>query len=98
MTSLIKLLGFFFERGEIAIDKSWNPPKDIKVILFDYKKDNIKIKKYNNVQNIYSKQIENISKQIRKNFRKPKFPSIGIKELELNTFLLEKWYNFKSQK
>ena len=52
----------------------------------------------NNVQNIYSKQIENISKQIRKNFRKPKFPSIGIKELELNTFLLEKWYNFKSQK
>lgn len=85
----------FFEKGEIAIDKSWNPIKDIKVILYDYKKNIMTIKKFNNERNVYSNQIENISKQILSNFKTPKFPSIGLEEMKLNTFILEKWYNFK---
>jgi len=53
------------------------------------------IKKFNNERNVYSNQIENISKQILSNFKTPKFPSIGLEEMKLNTFILEKWYNFK---
>ena len=85
----------FLEKGEIVIDKTWNPIKDIKIILLDYRKNIITIKKFNDAQNVYSNQIENISNQIICNFRKPKFPSIGLEEIKLNTYLLDKWYNFK---
>ena len=44
-------------------------------------------------KNIYSYQIENVSKSIIQNKKKTLFPGFNIEDILLNTEILEKWVN-----
>ena len=64
---------------------------------------NIKLKKGNEIskinfrndKNIYSYQIKNISDQLLNNSMAPSFPSMTIKEIEINTKIMNDWINLK---
>jgi len=79
-----------FTNGSIFIENSWTPSSKMKIVLF--KNDKKKEFQFIN-KNIYSYQIENISNQLLTNKIKPVFPSMTLNEIEINTFLLEKWTN-----
>ena len=50
---------------------------------------------FKNNKNIYSYQIQNISNQLLSKKTNPEFPSMTLKEIEINTKLLNDWINFK---
>lgn len=82
-----------FENGSLNIDQSWLPSQDMNIKL---KKGN-EISKINfrNDKNIYSYQIKNISDQLLNNSMAPSFPSMTIKEIEINTKIMDDWINLK---
>ena len=57
-------------------------------------KNEKKIIKVDLNENIYSYEINKISEQISGNEYIPSFPAIDIKEIILNTSILEKWLNY----
>jgi len=77
------------ENGKIILDNSWNFEKPkIEVIgkinkIFDFK----------DKKNVYSLEIENISKNIIDNKTEASFPAINKKEILLNTKLINNWIN-----
>ncbi len=75
--------------GEISIENSWNP--DIGKIYVRGKYSNeysVRIPK-----NIYSLEIENISKDILNNRLEASFPGMNKKEIFCNSKLISKWIN-----
>ena len=83
----------YFENGKINITDTWTPKENMFIDLTqgkEKKKINFKINR-----NIYSNQIRNISEQLINNRTEPIFPSIGVKEIENNTKLLERWIESK---
>ena len=82
-----------FENGSLTIDQSWTPDQDMSIKLT---KGNEKSKiDFKNNENIYSYQIQNISDQILNKEIIPQFPSMTMKEIEINTKILDDWINFK---
>ena len=82
-----------FENGSLTIDQSWTPDQDMSIELI---KGNEKSKiGFKNNENIYSYQIQKISDQILNKEITPQFPSMTMKEIEINTKLLDDWINFK---
>ena len=82
-----------FENGSLTIDQSWTPDQDMSIKLT---KGNEKSKiDFKNNENIYSYQIQNISDQILNKEITPQFPSMTMKEIEINTKILDDWINFK---
>jgi len=77
------------ENGKIILDNSWNSEKPKMEVIgkinktFDFK----------NTKNIYSLEIENISKNIIENKTEASFPGIDKKEILLNTKLINNWIN-----
>ena len=64
--------------------------------VIDQKKGNeISNIDFKNNENIYSYQIQSISEQILDKKITPKFPSMSLEEIEINTKLLSNWINFK---
>ncbi len=79
----------YCEKGSLEINDTWlNPDKIIKVV--NGKRDIIKQKM---IKNIYSYQIENVSKSIMQNKKKTLYPGFDIEDTLLNTEILEKWAN-----
>ena len=81
-----------FEKGSILINESWVP--NIKMTMHIKNQDNPTAMNFENNENIYSYQIENISNQISSRKFKPIFPSLTIEEIEINSNLLDRWVNF----
>jgi len=77
------------ENGKIILDNNWNSKKPkIEVIgkinkIFDFK----------DIKNVYSLEIENISKNIIDKKTEASFPAINKKEILLNTKLINNWIN-----
>ena len=82
-----------FENGSLTIDQSWTPDQDMSIKLTKGKEKS-KIDFKNN-ENIYSYQIQKISDQILNKEITPQFPSMTMKEIEINTKILDDWINFK---
>ena len=78
------------EKGSMVINDSWFGSKSI--IKKDYKGEQV-ININNKKKNIYSYQIENISKVILSNLYKPKFPGISLNESIMNMKIIEDWQN-----
>ena len=79
----------YCDKGSLEITDTWHgSDKIIKVV--NGKRNIIKKKMTNN---IYSYQIENISKSILENKNQPFFPGFNINDTLLNTKILEKWSN-----
>ena len=78
------------EKGSMVINDSWFGSKSI--IKKDYKGEQV-ININNKKKNIYSYQIENISKVILSNLYKPKFPGISLNESIMNMKIIEHWQN-----
>ena len=82
-----------FEKGSLKIDHSWIPGQNM---LIEKKIGNQTSKmEFKNNKNIYSYQIQNISNQLLSKKTNPEFPSMTLKEIEINTKLLNDWINFK---
>ena len=80
------------EQGTIRIIDTWVPNKMCQIELDN--KNEKKIIKVDLNENIYSYEINKISEQISGNEYIPSFPAIDIKEIILNTSILEKWLNY----
>ena len=83
----------YFEQGLLDIQETWVPSGDMSIKMTNHNKNEIINFKIN--ENIYSYQIENISKELLNKNSKANFPAISIDEIEINTKLLEDWINYK---
>ena len=75
------------KKGELIIEDTWsaNPSKII------IKKDQDKIINISSVQNIYSYEIEALSKCILENKMKPDFPGLTIDNIIGNMKIIDRW-------
>ncbi len=78
-----------FEKGDLLIKNTWTGNTEI-VKIIKGKKEIIKNKFE---KNIYSYQIEKISKDIIEGNKKPSFPGVKIEETKINSEILENWLN-----
>jgi len=78
-----------FEKGDLLIKNTWTGNTEI----IKNTKDKSEIIKYKSEKNIYSYEIEKISKDIFEGKNKPSFPGVSIMETKINTEILEKWLN-----
>jgi len=79
------------KKGSILIDDTWINCKKITII-----KDKKKIvNQINYVKNIYSYEIESVSKTILENKNYIEFPAMTFEESKLNMKILDKWINAK---
>ncbi len=77
------------DKGSIKINSSWfGGDKVIKTI-----KGNNYIIDSNTNKNIYSYQIENISKNLSLNIFQPQYPGMSLKETLLNMYIIDEWLN-----
>ena len=79
-----KITSIIGEEGKIMIDNSWNLETNVIKISGKSKKTNIS-------KNIYSLEIENISKDIIEKKTESSFPGLNKKEIFLNTQLINNW-------
>ena len=79
----------FGENGKIILENIWNSEQP-KIEIVG--KTN-KILNFENQKNIYSLEIENISKDIIDNKTESSFPGINKKEILFNTKLINSWIN-----
>ncbi len=82
-----------FENGSLSINQTWVP--DQNMVIEQKKGNEISKIDFKNNENIYSHQIKNISNQILDKKKIPKFPSMTIEEIEINTKILNSWINLK---
>ena len=82
-----------FENGSILINESWVPNKKMTIQITN--QGNKTTMNFENSENIYSYQIDNISSQLLDQKIKPVFPSLTIEEIETNSDLLDRWINFE---
>ncbi len=78
-----------FEKGYLLIKNTWTGNTEI----FKNTKDKNEILKGKFEKNIYSYEIEKISKDIFEGKNKPSFPGVSIMETKINTEILEMWLN-----
>jgi predicted dehydrogenase len=78
----------YCEKGSLEISDTWLNPDIIKNV-----NGKINIIKKKMIKNIYSYQIENISKSIIENKKQALFPGFNIDDTLLNTEILEEWLN-----
>ena len=78
-----------FEKGYLLIKNTWTGKTEI----MKNTKDKKEIIKNKFEKNIYSYEIEKISKDIFEGKNKPSFPGVSIMETKINTEILEKWLN-----
>jgi len=78
-----------FEKGYLLIKNTWTGNTEI----VKNTKDKKEIIKYEFEKNIYSYEIEKISKDIFEGKIKPSFPGVSITETKINTEILEMWLN-----
>ena len=78
-----------FEKGYLLIKNTWTGNTEI----VKNTKDKKEIIKYEFEKNIYSYEIEKISKDIFEGKIKPSFPGVSIMETKINTEILEMWLN-----
>ena len=78
-----------FERGDLVIKNTWTGKTEI----VKNTKDKKEIIKEKFEKNIYSYEIEKISKDIFEGKIKPSFPGVSILETKINTEILEIWLN-----
>ena len=79
----------YCEKGRLEIKDTWHGSDDI-IKVVNGKRNIIKKKM---IKNIYSYQIENISKSIIENKKQALFPGFNIDDTLLNTEILEEWLN-----
>ena len=80
-----------FENGSLSINQTWVPDR---YTVIEQKKGNIISNlDFKNNENIYSYQIQSISEQILDKKITPKFPSMSLEEIDINTKLLSNWIN-----
>ena len=82
-----------FENGSLSINQTWVP--DLYTVIDQKKGNEISSIDFKNNENIYSYQIQSISEQILDKKIAPKFPSMSLEEIEINTKLLSNWINLK---
>ena len=76
-------------KGELVIENTWHAnPSEINIINEENKK--IKV---NSRVNVFSYEIEAISRSILENKKKPNFPGLSIEETYGNMKLIDKWLN-----
>ena len=80
-----------FEDGSLTIDQSWVPDRNMFIV--QKKGNEISKIEFENNENIYSYEIQNISNQILNDKKNPNFPSITFEEIEINTKILSHWIN-----
>ncbi len=73
--------------GEIFLENSWNSFSNVMKVSG---KVNIE-KKFENIKNTYTLEIENISKDIIEKKKESSFPGINKKDIFLNTKLISQW-------
>ena len=78
-----------FERGDLVIKNTWTGKTEI----VKNTKDKREIIKEKFEKNVYSYEIEKISKDIFEGKIKPSFPGVSILETKINTEILEIWLN-----
>ena len=78
-----------FEKGYLLIKNTWTGNTEI----VKNTKDKKEIIKNEFEKNIYSYEIEKISKDIFEGKIKPSFPGVSIMETKINTEILEMWLN-----
>ncbi len=78
-----------FEKGNLIIKNTWTGKTEI----LKNTKDKKEIIKDKFEKNIYSYEIEKISKDIFEGKTKPSFPGVSIMETKINAEILEKWLN-----
>ena len=76
-------------QGQIVIENSWNPKRSILKILG---KEN-KSKEFKEIKNIYTLEIDNISKDIIESKTQASFPGISKKNILLNSKIITDWIN-----
>jgi predicted dehydrogenase len=77
------------ENGKIILENNWNSEKSKIEVIGKINK----VFKFENIKNIYSLEIENISKNIIDNKYEASFPGMNKKEILLNTKLIYNWIN-----
>ena len=82
-----------FENGSLHINETWTPKQNMTINLINNHNSNII--NFKNNDNIYSYQIQSISEQLLNKKITPSFPSMSMKEIEINTSIMESWINFK---
>ncbi len=77
------------ETGKIIIDNTWLGSENILKINDKNQNQSIKIE---NKKNIYSYQIESISKNLANGIFRPQYPGMTMNESFLNMELIDEWF------
>ncbi len=77
------------DNGKIVLENSWNSDQCILELSGKINKKKI----FNNTKNIYTLEIENVSKDIIEGKKEASFPGANKKEIFYNTKLISKWIN-----
>mgnify|MGYP006097426189 FL=1 len=83
-----KIIG---KKGEIQIENTWHAAPSLIKIIND-KENKIILKSKNN---IFSYEIELLSKYVKEGKKKPDYPAMNLIETALNINILEKWINYE---
>ena len=77
------------EKGELIIENTWtaNPP----IIKINSKEKGVKEVKIDCYDNIYSYEIENLSKCLLENKKEPEFPILNFNDTLENMKIIDKW-------
>ena len=76
-------------KGNIIINNTWMGNEDV----FITKENKTNVKSFNNYKNIYSYEIEQVSKNILDGKNNPTYPSMSLDETLINIKIIEKWIN-----
>ncbi len=76
-------------KGYIVINNTWRGNDNI----FVTKENKTRVKNFNDIKNIYSYQIEQISKNILNGQKYPIYPSMSLDETLTNMKILDEWLN-----
>ena len=76
-------------KGNIIINNTWIGNEDV----FITKENKTNVKSFNNSKNIYSYEIEQVSKNILNGQNNPTYPSMRLDETLINMKIIEKWIN-----
>ena len=83
-----KIIG---KKGEILIENTWHAAPSLIKIIND-KENKIILESKNN---IFSYEIELLSKYVNEGKKKPDYPAMNLIETSLNINILEKWINYE---
>jgi len=82
-----KIIG---NKGELVLEDTWSPTNSSSIEIIGENKKKIEIECHNN---IYTYEIDILSKRILENKKEPDFPGMTINETLENMRILDKWLN-----